>query len=994
MAIQLLTFGGLHVVSDQGELGGLLGQHSRAALFVYLAVERRVARESLIAFFWPESDAENARHALRQSLYQLRKAIGSEWIESRAHELVVTGDVRADAHELIEATDRGDFATAVDLYRGPFLDGVHLVDLKAWESWVDTRRARYARAFRKASRALIDEKHAAGDLTGVVAAAEQWAARDPSDDEAQHRLIESLAAVGERAEAIRQYEAYAKQLEPDGLQPLDETVRLVNRLRSDAAALPSPAAMASTGSPLLHQAESNSAASGLDVRQPVSSARPSRRRPVTIGVALTFVALVAALVWVTRMRRAPSPAAPGNAVAVLPFSVRGGENVQYLGNGMVNLLGAALDGAESLRPVDTRAVFATVEEAGRPASDSRLADRVAARLGAARYVLGDVVAAGGQIQIGAGVYDVGAGCASRFRWGRLAAMLAGCPTPEPVARAVVSGPADSVFALVDQLAARLLGGLRDSKADRLLRTAAMTTASLPAFKSYLEGEGLMRDGEFEKAADAYLSAIALDSTFALAYYRLGLAREWAPLPGEDSAAAAAARHGARLSSRDHALLEAFREWRSGDAADAERAYRSILSRYPDDVDAWFQLAEILFHHGPLFGRPIGESEGAWRRVRGYEPRNLFTITHLARIAVLDGRGAALDSLLAPFSPTELETDRRLAELVLLRAVLRGDTVTQRTLVDRVRRWEPFAVWRVAVFLTAFSPKLLEMSRVIDGLAVDLPAPAQRADLYWMRSMLDLAAGRPDSARASIARAVASEAAVAPEHRRRAFEDVTTWYAATLPLPYADSTLARVRRDAAARSAASGPGPVFENETGIGLPIRLEPVRQYTLGILASRLRDPAGATAAAATLRQFAAVGGADPLIRDLDRGLRARLAWQRGDAEGALRLLDSLESRNTQGDVAATPFVSRASERFLRGEVLASLGRSDEALRWFAALGDGSVTEIPLRAVSHLRQAEIYDRLGKRDDAARHRARAAEIWRNAVPEFRRRLEMAELTPR
>jgi DNA-binding SARP family transcriptional activator len=131
MAIQLLTFGGLHVVSDQGELGGLLGQHSRAALFVYLAVERRVARESLIAFFWPESDAENARHALRQSLYQLRKAIGSEWIESRAHELVVTGDVRADAHELIEATDRGDFATAVDLYRGPFLDGVHLVDLKA-----------------------------------------------------------------------------------------------------------------------------------------------------------------------------------------------------------------------------------------------------------------------------------------------------------------------------------------------------------------------------------------------------------------------------------------------------------------------------------------------------------------------------------------------------------------------------------------------------------------------------------------------------------------------------------------------------------------------------------------------------------------------------------------------------------------------------------------------------------------------------------------------
>ena len=49
MAIQLVTFGGLHATSDDGELDWLLGQHSRAALFVYLAVERRVSREALTA---------------------------------------------------------------------------------------------------------------------------------------------------------------------------------------------------------------------------------------------------------------------------------------------------------------------------------------------------------------------------------------------------------------------------------------------------------------------------------------------------------------------------------------------------------------------------------------------------------------------------------------------------------------------------------------------------------------------------------------------------------------------------------------------------------------------------------------------------------------------------------------------------------------------------------------------------------------------------------
>ena len=96
MAIPLLAFGGLQVNDATGELDRLLAQHSRAALFVYLAVERRVSRESVTALFWPESDAENARHALRQSLYHLRKAVGGEWIESRAHELVVTAEVRTD----------------------------------------------------------------------------------------------------------------------------------------------------------------------------------------------------------------------------------------------------------------------------------------------------------------------------------------------------------------------------------------------------------------------------------------------------------------------------------------------------------------------------------------------------------------------------------------------------------------------------------------------------------------------------------------------------------------------------------------------------------------------------------------------------------------------------------------------------------------------------------------------------------------------------------
>jgi len=234
MRVHLVTFGGLRVIDDGTRFERLLAQRSRAALLIYLTIERRVSREALTAMFWPESDSANARHALRQSLYHIRKAIGAdEWVESRSHELVVRGDIVSDAGAFSEAVDRGDMERALRLYHGPFLQGVHLVDSQPWESWVDGRRTRYARLFRKACRNLLDVKLAARDFHGAIEVAERWTVPDPTDDEAQHRLIAALAAAGERAEAIHQYETYARLLASDGLEPLDETRDLVERLRAD-----------------------------------------------------------------------------------------------------------------------------------------------------------------------------------------------------------------------------------------------------------------------------------------------------------------------------------------------------------------------------------------------------------------------------------------------------------------------------------------------------------------------------------------------------------------------------------------------------------------------------------------------------------------------------------------------------------------------------------------------------------------------------------------
>lgn len=65
MAIRLTTLGRLNACTDDVELDWLPGQRLRAALLVYLAVERRVSRATLTALFWPESSERSARNGGR-----------------------------------------------------------------------------------------------------------------------------------------------------------------------------------------------------------------------------------------------------------------------------------------------------------------------------------------------------------------------------------------------------------------------------------------------------------------------------------------------------------------------------------------------------------------------------------------------------------------------------------------------------------------------------------------------------------------------------------------------------------------------------------------------------------------------------------------------------------------------------------------------------------------------------------------------------------------
>lgn len=233
MALRLTTLGNPSAFLGPEEFTSLPGKPVTFGLLVFLAVEREATRDRLVSVFWPESTQENARHALSQTLYELRQTLGEDWVESAGNSVRVTDFLWVDCLEFSELAEAGRHAEAVELYSGPFLEGVYLAQTHPFDEWVERNRARLSRRYRAAVDAFITDCRARGELERALKSAWKWVGLDPLDDGGQQHLIQLLAESGSRNEALAQYDRYQALLKAElGLEPLDETVELVNAIRA------------------------------------------------------------------------------------------------------------------------------------------------------------------------------------------------------------------------------------------------------------------------------------------------------------------------------------------------------------------------------------------------------------------------------------------------------------------------------------------------------------------------------------------------------------------------------------------------------------------------------------------------------------------------------------------------------------------------------------------------------------------------------------------
>lgn len=965
---------------DGSEVRAVLAQPKRFALLTYLALSTPggfCRRDTLLALFWPEKDDSRGRDALKQAVRFLRVALdenGHSLIRGRGVDEIgiAPGALWCDAIAFEKMAAAGHHEEALSLYRGNLLDGFFAGASTEFHEWLESERGRRRAAASIAARMVAEQRLRAHDDRGAVALLRRSLELAGPDERVLRELLSLLDQLGDRAGAVQAYDEFARRLSREyEVEPSAESRALMEHIRTRADAPQREPALVAIPAPPGAVREVPRQAPAAGVAERPTAPQPSRRERSGRLLRLSAIVSVLVITVATVMSRIDGSAVRGTPpstdafpIAILPFAVHGGgEELAFLGEGMVDLLSINLDGAGDVRSVNPRALLGHVHRLGGATAvrDPEGAGAVARHFGARAFVLGTIAWLGPRVRIAAWLYPLDALDADTIQ-------------------AVVEGAVQDAAVLVDSLTTQLLVGRLRGESAYFARLGASTTNSLAALKAYLEGEARWRAREADAAVSAFRLATERDTTFALAWYRLAVATEWSIESNADEAIERALRHASRLPERYQRLLRAFHARRGGDAGQAAKLYRDVLRAHPDDPEAWFQLGTLQTPQSLPWGVPTENARAAFERVLSLDPAHPRAPGALSWLDGHEGRHADAVARLK-----QLQTvDRGELGLVIRTALAfaGGTPAAQKDVIEELRDVpDPQRILFTPDFVAQRVGDLEGAIRVARVLTEPSRAARWRAFGHARIGDLELARGRYADGWAMFA---LSEQHL-PEYGRLARA-----YVALSPfLSLSRADLLDVRSDIADWSPRS-----------MSDSLR----RAYLLGQLSSRLHDSTALRRYVDWLEEFAAAEREGSMqekamATDLALAVRADRAWRSERHSEALALLERWRPERWW---VPRPTVTKpdphdlqslltghyySADRWTRAVLLEKAGREREALDWYDGLGFLSGEDMAYLAPSRLRMGELYERLGERELALAEYARVAKLWSNSGPELRPQVE-------
>jgi DNA-binding SARP family transcriptional activator len=216
--------------------------HSRKSqwLLALLALRagRPVERDWLAGTLWPDSTESAALAGLRNSLSDLRRALGPGasrlWAPTGRSLCLEVSDTEIDVLAFDTAIAQGDRAAleeAVSLYRGPLLEG-------CVEEWAFQERQAREQAYLAARERLAALTLERGETAAAERHLRRAVAVDPLHESTQRALMQVLAAGGNYAAALLCYRELRLRLHRElNTAPDAETQTLFQQLRGEARLL-------------------------------------------------------------------------------------------------------------------------------------------------------------------------------------------------------------------------------------------------------------------------------------------------------------------------------------------------------------------------------------------------------------------------------------------------------------------------------------------------------------------------------------------------------------------------------------------------------------------------------------------------------------------------------------------------------------------------------------------------------------------------------------
>lgn len=494
--MRLRLLGGAEVITADGQDITPPGKKLRALIAcLALAPKAGWPRERLTALLWGDRDEEQARASLRQALAELRRSFGDPSpIDSDRERVKLRSDfISVDALEFVRLAEAGDAEAAAKLYLGPLLDGISLPN-DAFNEWLFVERNRLHHRAIDVLAALV----ASQTGKSALMTAQRLDQLDPLREETQRTLMRLYAGLGQRAQALRQFELCRERLQRElGIEPESETKQLYRSIQNSSADAADSAAIEAPKERPLPASASAIEATPAVVRS--ASLRPwsVRTRALEIAFVLALLPVLSMTVWQFSPKARSGITKP--SIAVLPFENLSADAEQgYLADGFTQELITefARNGELAVIAQHTSASFR---------GKNRKAGDVAQELGV-RYVLeGSLRRTGETLRLTARLLD---GATGRHMWAerydiRAADIVA---TQDQIVRLV----AGSFFAKV-----------RDTEETGTLRHPP---DSLDVYELTLRGAALKHqftaDG-FRAGRAALQRAIELEKDYAPAYAFLG-----------------------------------------------------------------------------------------------------------------------------------------------------------------------------------------------------------------------------------------------------------------------------------------------------------------------------------------------------------------------------------------------------------------------------------------------------------------------------------------